>query len=207
MPWLAAFPLTPTARSAAAGEILLARGAEPSEVLYLRSGRVTAGLLVRGSLRHRLLAFDQPGWLDAASVLLGQASACDWAVDTKAELWSFDAAALRAWQAEQPQAVCGLLRDMAQAQRRQTEAMLGLLVQDAEARCAQWLLQHAKRADDGHVGIELHLRKRTIAAQLGMAPETLSRVLRTLRERGLILPQGARLLLPDPDGLQQIATA
>lgn len=207
MSWLAGFPLTPAARSAPAGEVLLARFAEPRTALYLRSGRAAAGLLVRGSLRHRLVAFEQPGWLDAASVLLAQAALCDWVAETPVELWTFDAEALRQWQATQPEAMAMMLRDMAQAQRRQTEAMLALLVQDAEARCAQWLLQHAQRADDGRVGIELQLRKRTIAAQLGMAPETFSRVLRHLRERGMILQNGARLQLTDPDGLQQIAAA
>ncbi|KQP12754.1 Crp/Fnr family transcriptional regulator [Pseudorhodoferax sp. Leaf267] len=205
MSWLAGLPLAPVARTAAAGEVLLARFAEAPAALYLRSGRVAAGILVRGQLRHRLVTFDQPGWLDAASVLLGQASPCDWVADAAVELWAFPAQALRAWQAGQPEAVGMLLRDMALAQRRQTDAMLGLLVQDAEARCAQWLLQHARRADDGRVGIELQQRKRTIAAQLGMAPETLSRVLRQLRERGLILQNGARLQLTDPDRLQQLA--
>ncbi len=207
MSWLAGFPLTPDARSAPAGEVLLARFAEARTALYLRSGRAAAGLLVRGSLRHRLVAFDRPGWLDAAAVLLQQPALCDWVAETAVELWAFDAEAVRQWQATQPEAMAMMLRDMAQAQRRQTEAMLALLVQDAEARCAQWLLQHAQRADDGRVGIELQLRKRTIAAQLGMAPETFSRVLRHLRERGMILQNGARLQLTDPDGLQQIAGA
>lgn len=207
MSWLAGFPIAPVARSAASGEVLIARFAQPDCALYLRSGRVAAGLLSRGSLRHRVLAFEQPCWLDTASALLGLPSVCDWVVDTPVELWAFDAVALRRWHADQPAAVHVLQRDMAMTQRRQTEAMLALLVQDAEARCAQWLLQHATRAEDGGVAIELQLRKRTIAAQLGMAPETFSRVLRHLRERGLILQSGARLLLPDPDGLQQIAAA
>ncbi len=38
-------------------------------------------------------------------------------------------------------------------------------------------------------------------------PETFSRVLGHLRERVVILQNGARLQLTDPDGLQQIAAA
>ncbi|WP_326535895.1 Crp/Fnr family transcriptional regulator [Pseudorhodoferax sp.] len=203
----AALPLAASPRSAAPGELLAARFAVPQQALYLHSGRVVAGLLQRGSLRHRLVEFEAPCWLDAASALLDQPSPCDWVADTPVALLAMPAAALRHWHAGLPEAAARLLRDMALAQRRQAEATLALLVQDAEARCAQWLLQHARRDDDGRVGIALQQRKRTIAAQLGMAPETFSRVLRQLRERGLVLQSGAQLLLPDPAGLQQIAAA
>lgn len=202
-----ALPLEASPRHAAAGDLLAARFTVPQHALYLQTGRVVAGLLQRGSLRQRLVVFEGPCWLDAASALLGEPSACDWVAETAVALQAMPATALRRWHAQLPAPAARLLSDMALAQRRQTEATLALLVQDAEARCAQWLLQHARRADDGRVGIELQQRKRTIAAQLGMAPETFSRVLRHLRERGLVLQSGARLLLPDPDGLQQIAAA
>lgn len=207
MPLPAAFLSDAAPRHAAPGELLAPRFAVPQMALYLQSGRVVAGLLQRGSLRHRLVDFEGPCWLDAASALLAQPSPCDWVAETPVALRTLPAAVLRHWHATLPEPAARMLTDLARAQRRQAEATLALLVQDAEARCAQWLLQHASRADDGRVGIALQQRKRTIAAQLGMAPETFSRVLRNLRERGLVLQTGALLLLPDPDGLQQIAAA
>ena len=205
MSWLDGFPLVPVVRNAAAGELLLARFAEPTEALYLCSGQVAAGLRVRGTLRHRLLAVEQPGWLDVGTAVLGQRAFCDWVAEAPAQLWCFDAQALRAWHGTQPAAAAMLVRDLARAQRHQAEAMLALLVQGTEARCAQWLLEHAHSAADGRVAIELQQRKRTIAAHLGMAPETFSRALRGLRERGLILQDGMRLQLTDVSGLQQVA--
>jgi DNA-binding Lrp family transcriptional regulator len=47
--------------------------------------------------------------------------------------------------------------------------------------------------------------KRAIAAQLGIAPETLSRVLRRLRELGLISQTGSVMNLIDPGRLQALA--
>ncbi|MFM7001601.1 MAG: helix-turn-helix domain-containing protein, partial [Limnohabitans sp.] len=46
-----------------------------------------------------------------------------------------------------------------------------------------------------------------IAAQLGIAPETFSRVLRHLRERQLISGGGRVLDLLNPEGLRQLADA
>ena len=53
----------------------------------------------------------------------------------------------------------------------------------------------------------LRERKRTIAAQLGIAPETFSRVLRQLRERDLISGRGRQLQLLDLNGLRTLAGA
>ena len=48
-------------------------------------------------------------------------------------------------------------------------------------------------------------RKRLIAAQLGIAPETFSRVLRQLREHGLIAGRGNVIDLPKPAALEVLA--
>ncbi len=98
-----------------------------------------------------------------------------------------------------------LLHDLASGYRQQTDLAISRLVQDAEARCAQWLLQHAQHDANGALSVVLHQRKRTIAAQLGIAPETFSRVLRSLREHGLILGSGNVLKLPQPGALQVVA--
>jgi len=95
---------------------------------------------------------------------------------------------------------------MALSQRQQTELGVSRLAKDADARCAEWLLRHAKPDELlGGLAVKLTERKRTIAAQLGMAPETFSRVLRHLRERQLIIGGGRILGLPNPQALQELA--
>lgn len=53
--------------------------------------------------------------------------------------------------------------------------------------------------------VSLKERKRLIAAQLGIAPETFSRVLRQLREHGLIAGSGKLLNVLQPLALQSLA--
>ena len=100
-----------------------------------------------------------------------------------------------------------MLAGVALAHRQQTELAVSRLTKDAEARCAEWLLRHAETPPDrpGTLQVALRERKRMIAAQLGIAPETFSRVLRQLRERELISGTGRVLGLIDPHGLRQLA--
>ena len=80
------------------------------------------------------------------------------------------------------------------------------LAKDAEARFAGWLLRHAEPGDaEGSLAVILRDRKRLIAAQLGIAPETFSRVLKHLRDRKLISGGGRVLNLLDLSGLQSLA--
>jgi CRP-like cAMP-binding protein len=97
------------------------------------------------------------------------------------------------------------LNDVARAHRQQIELAVSRLSKDAEARCAEWLLRHAESSDIGVCSVKLQQRKRLIAAQLGIAPETLSRVLRHLRERSLISGSGRIVNLVDPGGLRSLA--
>jgi hypothetical protein len=67
------------------------------------------------------------------------------------------------------------------------------------------LLWASQTGDKGDMAVLLQQRKRAIVGQLGIAPETLSRVLRHLRERSLISGSSRVLNLVDPTGLRSLA--
>ena len=73
------------------------------------------------------------------------------------------------------------------------------------AQLVEWLLSHAQSGAQGQIAVELHQRKRSIAVQLGIAPETFSRVLRHLREQSLISGSGRVLNLVNPNALRSLA--
>ena len=156
-------------------------------------------------MRHQLGVVNGPFWLDAATALLDQPCPVDMVADTRVQLRRMPVEEFKRGFDSLPAAAQALLRDMATGYCQQTELAVSRLAQDAEARCAQWLLRHAHNGEDGGLRVTLHQRKRLIAAQLGIAPETLSRVLRHLREHGLIAGTGNVLSLPQPRALQMVA--
>ena len=189
----------------AAGEVLRRRHEVLTSVLHLESGRVLRGFYEEGYLRHQLGAVEGPFWLDAASALLGLPLPVDMVAETRVQVRRVPIADFRSSLAAMPEGARGLLLDMAMGYRQQSELAVSRLAHDAETRCAQWLLNHAQQDPSGTMRVTLHQRKRLIAAQLGIAPETFSRVLRHLREMGLIHGTGNVLTLPQPLALQTMA--
>lgn len=190
------------------GSVLLRRGESTDQVLHLEQGRVMLGLLDQGGLHHQLGVVEGPFWLEASSGLLGLPHAVDAVAETDVRLQSIALSDFRHHVDRLPEPSRSLLGDLARAQRQQTELAISRLAKDADARCAEWLMQHAERDPaTNRLQVNLHERKRSIAAHLGIAPETFSRILRQLRERELISGRGRVLQLTNPDALRTLAGA
>lgn len=186
-------------------EPVLGRGERAPWVVHIDSGRVALGLLDGDKLAHQLGVVQGPAWLDAGAAVLNLPSLVDAVAQTDVFLRRMPVAQFSKVVAELPPLALALVRDMALAHRQQTELAVSRLVKDAESRCAEWLLARAQETRPGEWLVQLEQRKRAIAAQLGIAPETLSRVLRQLRERGLIVGGGRTLRLPSVAKLHALA--
>jgi len=190
----------------AAGTVLLHRGEAADCIVHVLQGKVILGVMTDGDMTHQLGVVEGPFWLEAASGLLGLPHAVDAVAETEVRLQFVNVPDFLAEVHVLPKASQNLLLDMARSQRQQTEMAVSRLAKDADARCAEWLLRHAEPDDLlGGLAVKLTERKRTIAAQLGIAPETFSRVLRHLRDRQLISGAGRVLGLPNPQALRDLA--
>ena len=200
------FNISAEAESIAPGTPLLWRSVAMDQVLHVDSGRVALGLMEGEVLAHQLGVVEGPFWLEATAAVLGLPSAVDGVAETAVTLRRVPLAIFQESLNALPTAALAVLHDVAQAHRQQTELAVSRLAKDAEARCAEWLLRHAEPAGEaGSMSVMLRQRKRLIAAQLGIAPETLSRVLRHLREQSLISGSGRVVNLVDPGGLRSLA--
>jgi CRP-like cAMP-binding protein len=195
------------------GAVLLKRLLAADSVIYLESGRVALGVLSvapvgasKGELLDQQLRVAVgPCWLEATAAVLNLPSAVDAVAETPVTLRRVPIAEFRKSLDSCCEGGHSILLDVARAHRQQTDLVVSRLAKDAEARCAEWLLLHATSTDKGVCSVQLQQRKRSIATQLGIAPETLSRVLRHLRERSLISGSGRIVNLVDMNGLRSLA--
>lgn len=187
------------------GAVVLRRAVLADAVVHIESGRLALGLMEGDGLTHLLGTAVGPLWLEASAAILGKPSLIDAVAETPVVLRRLPLADFTAWMQALPESAQTMLLDVAKAHWQQAELTVSRLAKDAEARCAEWLLRHAQTSAQGSVAVMLQQRKRLIAAQLGIAPETLSRVLRHLRERSLISGSGRVVNLVDPGGLRSLA--
>lgn len=195
--------------AAPSGTVLLRRSVTADYVIYIESGRVTIGVFGRGTdpedVERQLGAVEGPCWLDVPAAILNVPSAFDAITQTDVRLRRLPIGEFRAWLGGCAPGVQSMMMDLARANRHQTELSLIRLVKDAQARCAEWLLVHATVNTEGHHTVHLNLYKKDLAAELGIVPETLSRILQNLRELRLIDGRGRIVTLCDPVGLEAVA--
>jgi len=188
------------------GAVLVRRGQAALKALHLLSGRVAFGVIDQGVMVHQLGVVEGPFWLEAAAPMLNLTHAVDIMAETPVTVQTMPLIQFKNHLKNLSEPVHTLMLDLAKAQRQQIEVAVSRLAKDADARFAEWLLRHAEPSnEEGGLAVILRERKRLIAAQLGIAPETFSRVLKHLRDRKLISGAGRVLNLLDPSGLQSLA--
>jgi CRP-like cAMP-binding protein len=109
----------------------------------LESGRVVLGVMAGDVMEHQLGVLEGPCWLEASSAVLDLPPAVDALADTDVVLRRVPVAEFGRILADLSVPARAVLDDVARAHRQQTELAVSRLAKDAEARCAEWLLQHA----------------------------------------------------------------
>jgi CRP-like cAMP-binding protein len=185
----------------AAGELAFEIGHEAFDLVAVLQGTVGLGRINQGRQFQLERAVHGPQWLDISSVWLSNghlqdAQALGSALLLELPLTGFERLFVRF-----PDMRDRMLRAMARAIQSLTGATHDLMAKDAQKRLITFLLQ---RSTASGADVALRERKRELAAQLAITPETLSRLLRQLIGAGLIEVKGYSIKLIDSAALQRL---
>jgi CRP-like cAMP-binding protein len=148
-----------------------------------------------------------PGWLDQSSAWIDAQHAIDARAVTPLVVVELPREDLQGLLAAQPSLARRLVASLAREVHSLAVNTHGLMHKDAPARFAQWLVERCQPSPESpHRGVvKLGERKRDIASQLAITPETLSRLMRSLTRQGIINVAGYTVHVADIDGLKRVA--
>jgi CRP-like cAMP-binding protein len=176
-------------------------------LVALCGGDVALGHRTADGCFHVERMVHAPGWLDQSSAWLGDTHSIDARATSVALVVDLPREILQAQIEHHPGLARRLIASLAAEVRQLSVNTHGLMHQDALARFAAWLLQRCRKGDepDGLPVVQLGERKRDIAAQLAITPETLSRLLGSLRRQGVIKVAGYTVTVHDMATLERTA--
>lgn len=198
-----------TLRHVSAGQGVISRTSTARTLVALRSGEVALGLRTADGVFRTERIVRGPAWLDLSSAWLRGPHAMDAQAMGPASVVELPCDALEARLAAHP----GLAQRLIQGLAREVQALAvnthELMHKDAPGRLAQWLHQRSVPLPgaSGQAMLKLADRKRDVASQLAITPETLSRLMRSFSRQGLIEVAGYNVRVIDPDGLARLAQA
>jgi len=191
-------------RQVVAGQQVLSRNDVARSLLLLVRGDVGLGLMTPKALLRIERSLRGPAWLDLSSAWLECRPTVDGVALSDAVLVSVSRSAYQALMARRPELARRTVVCLAEQLHAATGVTQDLMHKDAQARLATWLLRRCGVGASVQ-RIALHERKRDIASQLAVTPETLSRLLKQFSDDGLLEVRGYSIGILDASGLQSRA--
>lgn len=194
-------------RLVAQGQAVFDRGEPAHTAVLLLQGDVALGLTQEDAAFRPERLLHAPAWLDLAAVWVDAVHATEARAMSPAAVAEWPLDVLAALVERRP----ALARVLIEALARQVQALAAhtqeLMHKDAPSRLAAWLHQRCEPdlAAPGRALVRLGERKRDIASQLAITPETLSRLMRSFMRQGVIEVSGYTVRVLDPQALAALA--
>jgi CRP-like cAMP-binding protein len=196
-------------RNVAAGQSVLCRSTTAFTLVALRSGEVALGFRTADGIFRTERIVRGPAWLDLSSAWLGEAHVMDAQALGPASVVELPREVLEPGLGDHPGLAQRLIRGLAREVQALATNTHELMHKDAPARLAQWLHQRCEPVAGG-LGqgvVRLSERKRDVASQLAITPETLSRLMRSFTRQGVIEVSGYIVRVLDTSALARLAQA
>lgn len=157
--------------------------------------------------RDQVLNTLGPGhtFAEAAALAMRRLPASARALAEGAKLVEANASTLAALMRSNPRVSSAMVVSLSMWLHTLVERIEELQIDSAPARLARYLLRLSCKSEGERHVLELPLPKKDLAAQLAIAPETLSRLLRRWQDDGVVESNGRELVVLDTRVLEAIA--
>lgn len=189
------------------GGLVFAAGEAAHGLLAVVDGDVALGSHGAGGSFRTERHLHAPAWLDLSAAWLQEPHALDARALNAARVLELPRDALCEVVDRHPSLWRPLVTLLAREVRGLAQNTHELMHKDAPARLAAWLLQQCEPAGEEATTavVQLPVRKRDIASQLAITPETLSRLMRSFSSRDVISVAGYTVQVLDLPALRRIA--
>jgi len=194
-------------RLIAQGDAVFRSGETAHTAVLLLQGSVALGLTTGDAPFRAERLVHAPDWLELASVWIDEVYAIEARAMNATAVAEWPHHVLAALVERRPALARALIHSLAQQVRALAANTHELMHKDAPARLAAWLYQRCEPdpATPGQALVRLGERKRDIASQLAITPETLSRLMRSFMRQGVIEVSGYTVRVLDPQALAALA--
>ncbi|MBI1363956.1 MAG: helix-turn-helix domain-containing protein [Proteobacteria bacterium] len=194
-------------RTADKGEVLFQKDDPATSIIILAAGRLKLTRTTYAGNDVVMDVIEGPACVFDTQLLGGTHTCAAEVLDADTRIFTLPATQVRQAVMDIPAAMKALMDEMAAHTRRRENEMERLMVQNAPQRLGCYLLQLCGGREKGALSVDLPLEKATIAARLGMQPETFSRALGQLKKDLGLTVDDARITVPDVMALAQYVCA
>lgn len=193
-------------RQLAPADVIFQRAQLATSLVALTEGEATLGSRRADGLLRTERRLAGPAWLDLSSAFIGVAHGVDAQATSAARVVDLPRSLLMDCLHRHPDLASRLIENLAREVHALAFNNHELMHKDAPARLAHWLRQRCLPMPGcaGQALVQLRERKRDVASQLAITPETLSRLLRSLAQQGLIRVAGYTVQVLDLPALEQL---
>jgi CRP-like cAMP-binding protein len=193
-------------RSYSRGSLLFRQGATADTAFLLVSGEVSIVTGGRDGSETEVARFGKGDWIGEAVVLAASLYPSSARANADVEALAYGAAALERAASSDPASAAYLLRLLALKCVALNRRLYELSAMPARERLVTYLLSlppvyGGEAPSKAPYRVRLGRKKGDIAALLGIAPETLSRIIRALETEGLIAVKASRVDILDRSAL------
>ena len=184
------------------GESLFEQGARARRFYYLVSGRMKLFSLSPAGAEKVLEIVDPKSLFAQALVFMDQPKyPLNATALRKSELIGFDINETIALLRQSTETLLAFGADLSTRLVNMVQEVSGLSLRNGTCRVAMYLLSQNA---NGSGQLQLDLPKKVPASRLSLQPESLSRILRSLADDGLVEVQGHTILIQNPDALARL---